>query len=253
MINKEKVQEMLDYFKKNKDSLLVKSDDFETSYDFDGIGYYEMKENSQKEIKAHSIITDCSGEDLVFIDNNGEILIDNCNEFQLEVLTLVYNSFIDSIKEIENPTPMEVEIEEEIPEKIKANITSEAKAQEILDYFKSNKDNLFVRDEKNETSYDFDGIGYYEIKENIEKGIEEHSSLTNCDGEEFVFINNKGKIMIEDCNEIQLEVLGLVYNSFVYSQLELEAENKSLTTNLETLNNKYSTNNKKSNKKPTKK
>ena len=51
MINKEKVQEMLDYFKKNKDSLLVKSDDFETSYDFDGIGYYEMKENRKKKLK----------------------------------------------------------------------------------------------------------------------------------------------------------------------------------------------------------
>jgi Leucine-rich repeat (LRR) protein len=244
MINKEKTQELINYFKENKDKLFIKEDKIETSYDFASIGYYEVKENTEKGIKEHSYITDYSGEELVFINKNGEILIDNCNEFQIEVLELVYNSFIYNKEELENPTPIEVEK----PDEIRIKMTSEEQAQELINYFKENKEKLFIKEDEIEISYDFADIGYYEAKENIKKGIKEHSYITDSTGEELVFINNDGKILIDDCNEIQLEVLGLVHNSFTDNKEEIE--NKSLTTKLENLNNKYSKNSKSITKKP---
>jgi hypothetical protein len=218
MTNEDKLQEIVNYFKKNKEKLLVQDKPLETEYDLNGIGYFEIKTNIPNEIR-YSILTNHSGENIVKINNNGTTKLKDCNQEQLEMLNLAYNAFISKDE-------VDIKHEVELPSNINLSISREDKIKEMVKYFEENKKTLLVNDKILETEYDFNGIGYINIKKNLKNEIR-HSVLENYNGDTIVRINNDGSTNLKDCKKEQLEMLDLAYKSFVEEKHSMELIKKS--------------------------
>lgn len=116
--HEEKLKEIVDYFKNNKKETLVQdwSDGMSTEYGFAGLTYIEIHQDLASRTKAHSVLKDYDGEEIVTIVDGIEATIEKSFDDELELLDKAYEDFTDSKPAIK------VELKEEKKQKRKTKL-----------------------------------------------------------------------------------------------------------------------------------